>query len=673
MPADAQLPAHHADRQVTGAIWVSGAPNLYGFLRCWARTFSRMHPAAQVRLDPSTRLTSEGVHALLAGRAQIVACARELFPAESARLEARFGHAPLMVCVALGSYDTPHNTDAIAVYVNAANPLRRLTLAQLDAIYSSTRRRGYSKDISTWGQLGLTGAWARRPIHLYGMLRRRASGNPPGIVNFLERRLLEGGRFKPGVREEQGHDGVAALDAIVAAVAADPAGIGYSGFANARPGVKAVNLTASPGGRYYAGTPANVAADAYPLTRRVYLCVAWPSGHSLPPLLDAFLEYALSCAGQAAVAADSSGYLPLPATEAALQRARVDSLASSGARAPQSPRRPGRNTDVAGALPAPPAVDPGLPRYVARAVTVPEHARYVTKTGAVAIIGYNDMRDILQRMDALFVRTHPGVTFALDLPGTRAAPPALAHGRSLLAPMGAELLPDQLAAYLKIAGAPPVDFRIAHASPRPRAKSGPIGVFVARGNPLRRLTTAQVARVFAGGAGAITTWGQLGLTGPWANRPINPYGLSERTALGVYMERHHFHDRPLVPDFVGLSESTDVVSRVGRDPLGIGFAAANRANPQVRLLAIASAAGGYYARASTADLQADRYPYDRYLHLYARRTPAGGLDPLACEYLRLALSREGQEAIAADPRGYIPLNAADAARERTKLRLSPAR
>lgn len=318
---------------------------------------------------------------------------------------------------------------------------------------------------------------------------------------------------------------------------------------------------------------------------------------------------------------------------------------------------------LAVALQARPAVDPTLPPYVPEPVAVPAGAGYVLPNGAIAVVGYNDMAGILERMDAEFVRTHPGFRFALDLRGTRTAPPALAAGRSAFAPMGAEFLPGQLAAYVRVAGAPPLGFRVAHAALDPAAKSGPIGIFVARGNPLERLTTDQVARAFAGDAHAITTWGGLGLGDEWADRPIHLYGLPATAALGDFMMREHFDGRAFVAGFTALPESADVVARVGRDPLGLGFAALNRGTPEVRALAIAAEPGGDYSQASVADLQAGRYPYDRYLYLYARQP----LDPFVREYLRLVLSREGQEIIAAAPPGYLPLSAGEAARERARL------
>ncbi len=307
----------------TGKLAVIGVKNLAGVLNTWAHAFARRQPGTSLRLNPTVRLSADAVAALLDGRAQVALLAREPFPSETAALERKFGHSPLLVAAALGSYDTPHNTDAIAIFVNAANPLRQLTLAQLDAIYSQARRRGAAQEITNWGQLGLGGAWADRPIHPYGMVHRRATGNPPGIVNFLEQRLLLGGHFKAGVRELPDRAGQPALARIAQAVADDPAGIGYSIFSDARPGVRALALAEGAGSPAHFGTPASVAADAYPLTRRAYLCLKFAPDQAPPPVVAAFLRYVLSREGQAAVAADPSGYLPLPGPIAAAERAKI--------------------------------------------------------------------------------------------------------------------------------------------------------------------------------------------------------------------------------------------------------------------------------------------------------------------------------------------------------------
>ena len=305
-------------------------------------------------------------------------------------------------------------------------------------------------------------------------------------------------------------------------------------------------------------------------------------------------------------------------------------------------------------------VDPALPAYVPRAVDVPRAAGYVRPDGAIAVVGYNDMRDIMQALAARFGATHAGVRFALDLRGTRFAPEALASGASAFAPMGAMLTPPQLEAYRARAGHDPIAVRVAHASLDPRALSGPLAILVHADNPLAALTLDEIARVYAG---EITRWSELGLKGEWATREIHAVGMAPGTALAFELRHRVLGERDFTARMVGLPQSAEVVERVAADPHAIGFAAAMRASPKVRAIPVAARAGEAPIGPTEDDIVAGRYPLDRHLLIYAARP----LSPLAREFVRLALSREGQEAIAASPQGYLPLSAADAAAERAKL------
>ena len=305
-------------------------------------------------------------------------------------------------------------------------------------------------------------------------------------------------------------------------------------------------------------------------------------------------------------------------------------------------------------------VDPALPLYEPRPFEAPRGAGYVKADGAIAVVGYNDMSDLMQALTARFSAAHPQVRFALDLRGTRFAPEALASGTSAFAPMGALFTPPQLEAYRARAGHEPIAFRIAHASLDPRALSGPLAVFVHKDNPVASLTLDELARVFSGEA---TRWGELGLKGEWALREIHAVGVAPGTALAFEMREKALGGRDFGARMAGLPQSAEVVQRVSGDPQSIGFAAAMRALPSVRVLPIAPRAGDTPVAPSEGDIVAGRYPLDRHLFIYASRP----LSPLAREFLRLVFSREGQEAIAASPQGYLPLSAADAAAERAKL------
>lgn len=306
------------------------------------------------------------------------------------------------------------------------------------------------------------------------------------------------------------------------------------------------------------------------------------------------------------------------------------------------------------------SVDPALPQYEPQNIEVPEGAAYVAVDGSIVVIGYNDMRDLLDAVVARFTTTHPGVRFRLDLPGTRFAPAALARGESAFAPMGAEFTPTQLAAYRAVVGVDPLEFRVAHASLNPRALSGPLAVFVNRDNPIASLTLHQLRRIYAG---EVTRWGELGVGGDWVQRSITAYGVERGTPLALSFQRNAMDGNAFGDSMKGFPQSVDVVRQVANDPTAIGFAAAMRAMPGTRVVPIAAHAGDEPTALTEESITTGRYPLDRFLLIYARR-------PLASptrEFLRLMLSREGQEIVAASPQGYLPLSAREAALERAKL------
>ena len=296
-------------------------------------------------------------------------------------------------------------------------------------------------------------------------------------------------------------------------------------------------------------------------------------------------------------------------------------------------------------------VDPLLPEYEPRAVASPKGASYVTPDGAIAVIGYNDMAEMLMVIGARFGAAHPGFRFAWNLSGTKAAPAALAPGRSAFAPMGAPMTPPQLADYEKITRAPPLVIRIAHASLKPQALSGPLAIFVHRDNPLSSLTLEDLAEIFAGMD---------------SRRGLRPCGVAAEAALGLFFRERVLGQRKFAADFVALAQSAEVVQRVGEDAHAIGFAAACRATAAVKMIALVERAGEAPIALTEETIIAGRYPLDRHL-LICLRTP---VEPWISEFLRFVLSRDGQQIIADGSLGYLPLNAQDVAGERSKLDLA---
>jgi len=205
--------------------------------------------------------------------------------------EKKYGYKPTEVKVAI---------DALAVFAHKDNPLKGVTMKQVDAMFSKTRKKG-GDDISEWGQLGLD-AWKGRPVSLFG--RNSASGT----YGFFQEHALAKGDFKATVKEQPGSS------AVVQGVGADPYAIGYSGIGYKTSGVRALPI-AGDDGQFYDANYDNALSGDYPLARFLMVYVNKKPGQALDALTLEFLKFVLSKEGQAIVEKD--GYFPVPAEVAA--------------------------------------------------------------------------------------------------------------------------------------------------------------------------------------------------------------------------------------------------------------------------------------------------------------------------------------------------------------------
>jgi phosphate transport system substrate-binding protein len=264
----------------------------------WGETFSRSYPNVKVQVEGKGSSTAPP--ALIAGTAQLGPMSRPMKPSEIDAFEKKHGFKPTGVRTAF---------DALAIFVHKDNPIEKLTLAQADAIFSKNRKRGAGKDVRTWGDLGLTGEWATRPISLYG--RNSASGT----YGFFKEHVLQNGDYKDTVKEQPGSA------SVVQGVTADVAGVGYSGLGYKTSGVKLVPLVEADGTTPSAGSYEDVVTGKYPLARFLYLYVNRAPGKPLDPTIAEFLKLVLSRPGQEVVVKD--GYLPLTAAIVAEERAKL--------------------------------------------------------------------------------------------------------------------------------------------------------------------------------------------------------------------------------------------------------------------------------------------------------------------------------------------------------------
>jgi len=267
----------------------------------WAKLMRKAYPRLSVTME--ARASGSGAPALIEGRAHLAPVGREMLPAEEAAFIAKFGYKPFAIKVATGSAGSLGKTAASIVIVDKDNPIRGLSLAELDAIYSTSCKRGH-KPIRTWGDLGLTGVWAQRPIHLYGLKA------PNGIEAYVRDRVMLGGDYRTDIQFTKGRGFTHAFNVAAEDMAKNPGGLTYALLANVTPDVRVVPLSEKDGGPYFMPTVQNVYTHAYPLSRYVYIYVNRPPGTALQPKIREFLRAVLSRQGQQVVS-DEGVYIPL--------------------------------------------------------------------------------------------------------------------------------------------------------------------------------------------------------------------------------------------------------------------------------------------------------------------------------------------------------------------------
>jgi phosphate transport system substrate-binding protein len=283
---------------VAGNLNSVGSDTLNNLMTFWAESFRKKYPNVNIQIEGKGSSTAPP--ALIEGTAQLGPMSRKMKDKEIESFEAKYGFKPTTIGVAL---------DSLAVYVNKDNPIDALDLEEVDAIFSKTRKGGAAQDVITWGQVGLTGEWANKPISLYG--RNSASGT----YGYFKSKALFKGDYKDTVKEQPGSA------SVVLGVTEDKNGIGYSGIGYKTSGVKAIALS-KKGGDAYTPNYENVLSGKYPLGRLLYVNVVKEPNKPLPKLVKEFLKFVLSKEGQEIVVKD--GYLPLTEEVAAKQLALLD-------------------------------------------------------------------------------------------------------------------------------------------------------------------------------------------------------------------------------------------------------------------------------------------------------------------------------------------------------------
>jgi phosphate transport system substrate-binding protein len=292
---DDSIPPYKQVSGISGDLTSIGSDTLGTVMDLWAKAYASRYPSVNPQIQSPG--SANAPTALIAGTAQLGPMSRAMKAEEEDKFEQKFGYKPTRISVAL---------DCVAVYVNKDNPIHGLTLDQLDCVFSKTRKSGFA-DVSTWGQLGLTGDWERLPISLYGR------NSESGTYAYFKEHVFKKGDYKDTVKEQPGSA------AVVNGVAKDRAGIGYSGIGYKTSEVRTVKLTAKLTAPLAEPSYENALNGKYPLSRTLYIYVNKKPNEPLPPVVAEFLKLALSKEGQEIVVKE--GYLPLTGQMAAKQLA----------------------------------------------------------------------------------------------------------------------------------------------------------------------------------------------------------------------------------------------------------------------------------------------------------------------------------------------------------------
>jgi phosphate transport system substrate-binding protein len=288
---DSALPSYTKATGVSGNLTSVGSDTLNNLMTLWAEDYKKLYPNINIQIQGAGSSTAPP--ALTESTANLGPMSRMMKGAEIAAFEKAKGYKPTAVPVAI---------DALAVFVHKDNPVKFMKMEVVDAIFSDTRKCGHDKAVTNWGDAGLSGAWAKRDLQIYG--RNSVSGT----YGYFKEKALCKGDFKTNVNEQPGSA------SVVQSVGSSINGIGYSGIGYKTSSVRTVPLVGKDG-EIYDANEKNAVSGKYPLARFLYVYVNKAPNKPLQPLEAEFLKMVLSKQGQMVVEKD--GYIPLPAKEAA--------------------------------------------------------------------------------------------------------------------------------------------------------------------------------------------------------------------------------------------------------------------------------------------------------------------------------------------------------------------
>ena len=653
------LASYRPQAQVTGTIrlWGHGSPQhdfLGRLVGRWSAQFHRYQPG--VRIVDRMYGTASAIGALCSGAGNLAILGEELSPAEKRTFERSRGYAPTRIEIATGSLKTNYFDYAHMVFVGRANPLARLSLGQLAAIFGA-RRGGDARNIRTWGQLGLEGAWAARPIDPYFWKVNQ------DFALFFRGRVLAGSHhWNPRIREfvtvDRPHGGVDDRGLqILQALARDPDGIAVSNIRFANPRVKALELAVTRAGPYVSATPRTLITQRYPLTRIIPAYVDRAPGQPLAPALREFLRFILSREGQRALI-EESGYLPLGRRQIGEQLLKLESAGRRGIAG--AARCAQRVAPASGAAPA-----------IRRAVASSATGRSAPSPGepVLRVWGNPALAPLVERWVRGFGASHRHVRIALHMAGSDIGMAGLYTGEADIALLGRAATDSELKAFEWVHRHAPLRVEILRGSLESRGRSPALAAFVQADNPLRSIDFAQLQGLIEArpppGVPRIRTWGQLGVRGKWAAHAVDLYVPDTESGTGRFLRDTVLGGSALL-EWQRITEvgsaapgsqaarhtRSRILSALAHDPYGLAIAWLPPGAASVKPVPLGVSAAGPYALPTAVSVRDGCYPLGR--AVYAYLDPSHGAPSEARTFVSYILSAKGQAAVH-DSDGYLPL------------------
>lgn len=293
---------------------------------------------------------------------------------------------------------------------------------------------------------------------------------------------------------------------------------------------------------------------------------------------------------------------------------------------------------------------------------IPGYSKTSGVSGNMSSVGSDTLNNLMTLWAESFRKQYPNIRVQIEGKGSSTAPPSLIQGTAQLGPMSRLMKADEIDGFEKKYGYKPTAIRVAVDA---------LAVYVNKDNPLQQLTMQEVDALFskgrACGGKAVANWGQAGVKdGAWASKPISLYGRNSASGTYGFFKEHALCKGDFKDTVKEQPGSASVVQGVTEDKFAVGYSGIGYRTSGVKPLKLAAKKGGQYYGTDPAEVYSGNYPLSRYLYVYVNKAPNKPLDPLVREFLKFALSKEGQETVVKD--GYLPIPAKVAQEELNKIK-----